>query len=93
CIVRNCICDQNGLGINNDGAGIHATGAGNRIEGNNVTRSDRGIDVDVGGNFIASNTAHGNTTNFSITGTQTIGPIITATGTITTTIPTANFSY
>ncbi len=63
------------------------TGTGNRIENNLVTNTDRGIEVDVDGNFIIRNTASGNTTAFSITGTQTIGLIITATGTITTTNP------
>ena len=35
----------------------------------------------------------GNTTNYAITGTQTIGPIITAAGTITSTNPWANFEF
>ncbi len=91
CIVTGNECDENGA--YGDAAGIHATGGDNRIENNNVTDNDRGIEVDVDGNFIIRNTASGNTTAFSITGTQTIGPIITATGTITTTNPWANFSF
>jgi len=90
--VANCICIGNGC--DGDGAGIHATWNDNRIEGNTVTGNDRGIDVDYPGNFIVKNTASGNTgSNYSITGTQTIGPIITATGTITSENPWANFSF
>ncbi|MFH0792671.1 MAG: right-handed parallel beta-helix repeat-containing protein [bacterium] len=79
--------------IQSNGAGIHATNTDNRIEGNNVTRHAQGIKVDVGGNFIIRNSASGNTTNYDITGIQTIGPIISATGTITSTNPWANFEY
>lgn len=82
-----------GDGYIGDGAGIHVTDADNRIEGNNVTDADRGIDVDAAGNLIIRNSASGNTTNYSITGIQTIGPIITATGTITNENPWANFEF
>lgn len=85
-------CDSNGV-TGGDGAGIYVTGSDNRIDGNNVTDNDRGIDTDAGGNLIIRNSASGNTTNYDITGTQTIGPIITATGTIASTSPWANFSY
>lgn len=47
----------------------------------------RTLDVDYSGSFIVRNTATGNSTNYSISGTQTIGPIVTATGTITSTNP------
>jgi hypothetical protein len=86
------VCSGNGNGVS-DGAGIHATGAGNHIEGNTVIAADRGYDVDAAGNFIARNTARSCTTAYATTGTQTIGPIITATGTITTSNPWANFAY
>ncbi len=79
--------------VNSFGAGIHASNPANHIEGNYVSGNIRGIDADVGGNFIARNTARDNATNYEMTGTQTIGPIITATGTITTTNPWANFSF
>ena len=82
-----------GVGI---GAGIHATAADNRIEGNNVTDNDRGIDVDTAGSLIVKNSASGNgppaTDNYVITGTQTIGAIVTATGTIAAD-PWANFWF
>jgi parallel beta-helix repeat protein len=57
-------CDQNGA--DGDGAGIHATGSGNRIDENNVTDNDRGIDVDYSGNFISRNTASGNSSNWEV---------------------------
>ena len=72
---------------------IHSTGFGSRIEGNTVTRNDRGIDVDNDANFITRNSASQNGTNYVITGVQTIGPIITATGTISNLNPWANFSF
>lgn len=90
--IVNNTCDENGYQLA-DGAGIVVGGADNRIEGNTVTNNDRGIEVQVAGNFIVQNSASGNSTNFSIAETQTIGPIITATGTITTTNPWANFSF
>ena len=49
-----------------DGAGIHVTGRANRIDGNTVTRNDRGIDVDAGGNLVVRNDASLNTTNYDI---------------------------
>lgn len=57
CIVSGNTCSQNGSG-RGDNAGIHVTGSGNRIEGNNVTDNDvRGIDVDGTRNIIIKNTA------------------------------------
>jgi parallel beta-helix repeat protein len=90
-IVGN-ICNGDGNGVG-DGAGIHATGASNHIEGNTVVGNDRGIHVDAAGNFIARNTARNCATAYAVSGTQTMGPIITATGTITSTNPWANFTY
>ena len=64
CLVLANACSFNGNG--GDGAGIHATGSDNRIEGNNCTSNDRGIDVDVAGNIIIKNTCSGNTSNWEI---------------------------
>ena len=69
-------------------------GSDNRIENNTVIDNARGIDTNQGGNFIVRNTAANNTTlNYDLAGTNTVGPIITATGTIATNSPWANFSY
>lgn len=87
-IVRENTSDGNG-------AGIHATGNDNRIEGNNVTDNDRGIDVGLAGNFIVKNTASGNPAgaHYVFIGVQTVGPIVSATGTIVNTNPWANFEF
>ena len=91
-LVEGNTCISNGN--SGDGAGIHVIQTDNRIDGNTVTTNDRGIDVDVAGNLIIRNSASGNTTaNYDWAGTQTIGPIITATGTITSTNPWANFLF
>src|SRR6185295_4530377 len=67
CLVLNNDCSLNGNGAG-DGAGIHATigGSDNRIEGNNCTGADRGIDVDTAGNIIIKNTCSGNTNNWDV---------------------------
>ncbi len=74
CIIRGNTCHFNGNA--GDGAGIHATSDDNRIEGNNCTGADRGIDVDAPGNVIIRNTCSGNTTNWTIAANNVIGPIL-----------------
>ncbi len=64
CVIRGNTCMINGNAA--DGAGIHATGDDNRIEGNNCTLADRGIDVDAAGNIIVRNTCSGNTLNWDV---------------------------
>ena len=63
CLVVNNACADNGVA---DGANIYASSSDNRIEGNNVTGAPRGIQTAGSGNFIARNTASGNTTNWEI---------------------------
>lgn len=105
CQVLNNLCANNGGGTG-DGAGIHATSFDNRIEGNNVTTSDRGIDVDAPGNVIIRNSASGNTVNYDLAANNVFGAIVDRTapgsGAVTgnsasssagTTDPWANFSY
>jgi parallel beta-helix repeat protein len=65
CRLEGNTCEGNGVEAA-DGAGIHVTGRGSRIDGNTVTRNDRGIDVDGGGNLVVRNDASLNTTNFDI---------------------------
>jgi parallel beta-helix repeat protein len=66
-VIRGNTCAANGNGAGN-GAGIHALlpGGDNRIEGNNCTGADRGIDVDTAGNIVFRNTCAGNTTNWDV---------------------------
>ena len=102
CIVRNNTCAVNGV-LSGDGAGIHATFSDNRIEGNNCTNNDRGMDVDVAGNFIARNTCSGNTTNWDVAAgnvclvvsAATSAAILGDTGGVApgSTDPNANFTY
>lgn len=101
CVVLANTCANNGTG---DGAGIRATGNDNRIEGNNCTLADRGIDVDAGGNIIIRNTCSGNTVNWDIVAGNAYGPIVqtpvgaavsgnTAAAFLGSTDPNANFTY
>ena len=103
-VVRDNLCYANGFF--GDGAGIHATSFRNRIEGNNVSNNDRGIDVDLSGNVIFKNTASGNTINYVIVAGNVFGAIVdrtsflsagvsgnSAAATAGTTDPLANFAY
>jgi parallel beta-helix repeat protein len=105
CMIRGNTSAGNGLGAGN-GAGVHATGIDNRIEGNNCTGADRGIDVDFTGNIIIKNTCSGNTSNWEIAIGNSVGPIVVAgtnlaiisgpgpsPSTLGSTDPNANFSY
>jgi len=89
CRIANNTCDSNGYSTN-DGAGIHTTSTDNRIEGNQVTDSDRGIDVDSSGSLIVKNSASGNTTNYDIAASNKVGTISTDP---TTAGPWDNFSF
>jgi hypothetical protein len=64
-IVLNNTSVDNGQ-VTADGAGIHATGAWNRIDGNHCQGNSRGIDVDAVGNIIVRNSVGSNTVNFDI---------------------------
>lgn len=75
---------------------------GNRVEGNHLYgqlgASTTGIDSDSSGNLIFRNTCVGQTNNFSLSASDTYGPIVTASGALSTTngaaglSPWANFS-
>jgi len=110
--ISDCIISDNAAAANGnggDGAGIHVTSNSNRIEANNVTSNDRGIDVSAAGNVIVRNTAGHNTTNYSIVAGNHYGPIVdntdetpanapaatgnSAVGDFNTTHPWANIAY
>ncbi len=101
CLVFGNTCTFNGDVL--DGANIHATGANNRIESNHCTGADRGIDVDVGGNFIVRNTCSANTTNWDVVAGNVClveqagiaGAVLGNTGGVApgSTDPNANFTY
>ncbi len=105
CIIRDNEVFACGQGAN-DGAGIHVLNSHNRIEGNNCTDADRGIDVDGASNVIVRNTCSGNTINWTFVASNYYGPIIDRTGfasaavngsvgadTLGSTHPNANFTY
>jgi parallel beta-helix repeat protein len=56
-LVLECVSDSNGLV--SGGAGIQVTGNDNRIERNNCSDNQRGIEVSSGGNFITGNICSG----------------------------------
>lgn len=107
CLVLSNTSSNNGSGAG-DGAGIHATGSDNRIEGNACISSDRGFDVDAPGNIIIRNTC--TNTGWDIVANNIYGPIIdrripapvagtpavtgtAAASTLGSTDPNANFTY
>ena len=89
-LIADNTCDGNGT---TDGAGIHATSTDNRIDSNNVTDNDRGIDVDAGGCLIIRNSAAGNSTNYDLAGTNDYGQISTGGAGFSGVDPWANFSF
>lgn len=103
CVVESNNCAFNG--DNGDGAGILVTGVDNRIEGNQCTFADRGIDVNGAGNIIIRNTCSGNITNWDIVASNAVAPIIVAStngaaitgnsyaGSLGSTDPNANYTF
>ncbi len=105
CRVTDNTCAFNGNGGN--GSGIFASGGSdNRIEGNNCTGADRGINVDTAGNIIIRNTCSGNSIDWVIAANNVVGPILdrrapasaaisgfSAPDSTGSTHPNANFSY
>lgn len=75
CRIIGNMCETNGLSTG-DGAGIHTTSTGNRIDSNHVAGTDRGIDVDSIANTIVRNTATGNTANYDIVASNSVGAIV-----------------
>lgn len=90
-VFLECTASGNGT-VGTTGAGIRISNIDARVDGCTLVGNDLGL-VATGGCLIVRNSASGNTTKFSLTGTNTVGPIITATGTITSTNPWANFEY
>jgi parallel beta-helix repeat protein len=97
CHILNNNCYDNGNG--GSGAGIYVTGSDNRIEGNNATDNDRGVDVDTSDNIIIRNTTSGNSVlNYDIVAGNHYGQIISTPGadfdgTATNFNPWANFEF
>jgi parallel beta-helix repeat protein len=104
CTIQNNTLARNGVLLTN-GAGIYVTGNDNRIEGNNCSGADIGLDIAASGNIIMKNTCSGNTNNWSIVAGNAVAPIVNAgtnaasingnsyTGGLGSTDPNANFTY
>ncbi len=106
CLIAGNTCSRNGFQTGN-GAGIRMVGSDNRIEDNNCSGADRGIEAAASRNIIIRNTCTGNGTNWVFVAGNSFGSIIVsssalapaintnggAAGTLTTTDPNANFSY
>ena len=73
-IGNNCV--SNGGGGAGDGAGIHVTSIRNRIDGNYVATSDRGIEVDSTGNIIVRNVCIGSSPNYDMVANNIVGPVV-----------------
>jgi parallel beta-helix repeat protein len=99
CSILNNNCNQNATGI-------RVVNSDNRIEGNHVTNGTTGLLVEGTRNLIIKNTAADNTTYWSIAANNVYGPIInrttpaspailglSATSTLGSTDPNANFSH
>ena len=76
-----------------DSCAISITGSDNRIEGNAVADITPAIIVQTTGNLIIRNSSSNSASGFDIIGGNTVGPIISGGGTITTSNPWANFGF
>ncbi len=89
CFVVGNTCRNNGTG-----PGFRVTEDRNRIEGNHVAGdSGDGFEVSGTGNVIIRNSASVPGTGYAIVPGNTVGPIVTGTGTITSGNPWANFEF
>jgi hypothetical protein len=90
--VADNTCNNNGTG--GTIAGIHATGNGNRIEGNSAaTNPGTGYKVDGTGNLIIRNSSNGSVTPYNIAAGNAVGPIVTAATIAANSNPHANYDY
>lgn len=93
CYLSGNKCDANGTGIAVTAVG-GSGGTQNRVDGNSCTNNGVGISINGLLNLIVRNYAAGNSTqNYSISAVtlNKTGPIVTSTGTISSTSPWANF--
>ncbi|MDE3067976.1 MAG: right-handed parallel beta-helix repeat-containing protein [Verrucomicrobiota bacterium] len=98
CQIAGNTCLGNNSTNSTADAGIYLNSSNNRVEANHVMGSgNAGIEVGSGsdtGNIIIKNTVTGDGSNdFVLPGAQIFGPLITATGAITSSNPWANFAF
>lgn len=92
CMIVGNNCDSNGFG-QGDGAGIHTLGAHNRVERNNATDGDRGIQVDGIRSLIIGNSVGDNTVDFAIAPNNLTGVIVTTEAALNAASSNANVVY
>ncbi|MGH7133577.1 MAG: hypothetical protein ACREJO_16730 [Phycisphaerales bacterium] len=95
CVAESNTCVGNGPTVGVAGAGIRAVGDRCRVEGNALTGNYYAVRADGLNGFFAKNTASGNAflLQYSISGTNTWGPIVGGTGASSNTNPWANFTH
>jgi parallel beta-helix repeat protein len=86
-----------GCNANNDLYGIDVYGGNNRIEDNHVKVTTGNFGIAVSGStnniIIRNSVMGGGSSDYLISGSQIVGPMITTPGTITSANPWANFSF
>jgi len=92
-VSSECHIENNQSDYNVSGAGIHALGEDNRIDGNSLTDNQIGLRADMSGNLIIRNSASGNDTNYVMAAGNRVGGIVNVSGGFTNTNPWVNFSY
>ncbi len=95
-VTDQCVVSRNNATLNANlktASGIHVRGTDNVIQENTVTSNDRGLTIEVEGNFIVKNTATNNSLNFFTVGDQMMGPVVTTFDGADTIHPMSNFIY
>jgi hypothetical protein len=95
CALVDNYLSGNNTNLMNNSAAISLFGVGSRVEGNQIVNNYlTGVKDFFGGNFIVRNTARANAvTNFDISASSALGPLISSPGVITNSNPWANFSF
>ena len=93
-VGNNCTVARNWVNAPSPRIGIHATGASNRIEENDIQGTGTGVLVDgATGNIVVKNFARGNSTAYSVTGSNFLGPVVSNVSGVAGAGPWANFAY
>jgi parallel beta-helix repeat protein len=100
-VVIGNTCIENNTANSTSGAGIYIFDSNNRVEDNHVTANGFGgagggisVYASYSGNIIIKNSVSGyGANNYLTPGSQVVGPLITTTGTISSSNPWANFSF
>lgn len=99
CLISDNVCTGNNTVNSTNYAGISINDSNNRIEnnflhGNGSSGAGIAVNPTYSGNIIIRNSVAGNgVNNYVIPAGQVVGPLITTTGTITSSNPWANFSF